>query len=232
MEIKDYNNVKSKHSKLIQDLRSLPKIKAPENFEYNLMTRIHNQNFGGIKKERVHFNLIKFLAPSAVVVTGIILFFIFFSTEQQIDNPFMSEPPAIVTDSQSAAPTVGKELTINNTVTTPRLTTRNAKSGIIKEEKFPDVKINQNDVVLRKYDKYPINKNRSIALDDFISGDSQQKTTIQRGNVVNEGVAAPEFDGFFIRQDTDKDTVAKYRALIDSVIKAQKKSDSLKKLRK
>ena len=52
MEKKDYN-IDSKQSKLIEDLKSLPKIKAPENFEYNLMTRIQNQNFGDVKKERM-----------------------------------------------------------------------------------------------------------------------------------------------------------------------------------
>ena len=69
-------NIESKQSKLIEDLKSLPKIKAPENFEYNLMTRIQNQNFGDVKKERMPFNLVKFLAPSAVVVTGLIIFFL------------------------------------------------------------------------------------------------------------------------------------------------------------
>ena len=55
---------------------------------------------------------------------------------------------------------------------------------------------------------------------------------MQRGSVVNEGEGTPVFDGFLIKQQADKDTVAKYRALIDSVNKANRRADSLKKAQK
>ena len=74
---KIYNDEENKFSELLNDLKDLPKIKAPDNFEYNLMTRIQNKNFGTVEKERPQFNLVKFLAPSAVVVATIILIFIF-----------------------------------------------------------------------------------------------------------------------------------------------------------
>ncbi len=218
-----YNN-ESSHSKLIEDLKSLPKFQAPENFEYNLMTRIQNKNFGETQKERIPFNLTKFLAPSAVVVTGLIIFFVFFSTsKRQTENPFMAIPPAIVNDSS-------KNIALNNqvesqgSITEPSMAAQNKNSL--------NARIQPNDVVVKKQSKYPINSRRSISLDDFISGDSQQNSNLERGNVVSDGGNSDEFDGFFVRQSPSKETIAKYRAYIDSLKKAQMKADSLKNAQK
>jgi hypothetical protein len=45
MGIKDQNNMDNGYEKLIKDLKKLPKVDAPDNFEYNLMTRIQNGQF-------------------------------------------------------------------------------------------------------------------------------------------------------------------------------------------
>ena len=91
--------------------------------------------------------------------------------------------------------------------------------------------VQPNDVVVKKLPKYPINRSRSIALDDYISGDTEQSNSMQRGNVVNEGEQAPSlgFDGFFVRQKPDKEMIEKYRAALDSTNKAKMKADSIKK---
>lgn len=230
MEINNYNN-ETRHSKLIEDLKSLPKVNTPENFEYNLMTRIQNQNFGDLKKERLPFNLIKFLAPSAVVVTALIIFFVFYSSADiQTENPFMTEPPAIASDSQTAIS--GKDLATNNSASTSESQSGKTDQKIIQNRADLNAKIQPNDVVAKKQDKYPINSNRSIALDDFISGDSQQNSSLERGNVVSEGQNPPEFDGFLVRQSPDKTTIAKYRAFTDSVKRAKMIADSIKNARK
>ena len=58
-----YNEKQNKHSEMIKDLQNLPKIETPENFEYNLMTRIKNKNFGNVEKDKPVFNWVRFLAP-------------------------------------------------------------------------------------------------------------------------------------------------------------------------
>ncbi len=230
MEINNYNN-ETRHSKLIEDLKSLPKVNAPENFEYNLMTRIQNQNFGDLKKERLPFNLIKFLAPSAVVVTALIIFFVFYSSADiQTENPFMTEPTAIASDSQTAIS--GEDLAINNSASASESQSGKTDQKISQNRADLNAKIQPNDVVVKKQGKYPINSNRSIALDDFISGDSQQNSSLERGNVVSEGQNPPEFDGFLVRQSPDKTTIAKYRAFTDSVKRAKMVADSIKNARK
>ncbi|NMB83090.1 MAG: hypothetical protein GYA14_14855, partial [Ignavibacteria bacterium] len=69
MGINIYNDEEKQFSKLIKDLKELPKVEAPDNFEFQLMTRIQNKNFGENPLPREKFNLVKFFAPSAVVVT-------------------------------------------------------------------------------------------------------------------------------------------------------------------
>ncbi len=232
MGINSYNN-EAEQSKLINDLKSLPKINAPENFELNLMTRIQNQNFGEVKEERAQFNFIRFLAPSAVVVSAVIVFFLFFSdANRQIDNPLMTEPHAIISDSQGNIASSKTDLVVNETQVNKQNTGVVSKQveGIVNLGN--DTRIQKNDGAIESKSKYPISRNRSVALDDFISGDTQKRTSIQQGNVVNNGEESADFDGFFIRQQPDKETISKYRALIDSVKKAQVKADSIKNARK
>jgi hypothetical protein len=216
---KNNYDIESKESKLVEDLKSLPKVKAPENFELNLMTRIQNQNFGGIKKERLRFSYFKFLAPSAVVVTAFILFFVFFYSGQSTINNL--QPPVVVSDSQGNIASVKTDLAQNN----PEV----KKSVAAGQRVANDAVTQQNQSNITKY---PINRNRSVSLDDYISGESEKNSNVQQGNVVNDGENAPDFDGFFVRQKSDKATIAKYRSVMDSLKKAEMRADSIKKAQK
>lgn len=232
MSMNSYNN-ETEHSKLLEDLKSLPKMKAPENFELNLLTRIQNQNFGEVKEQRADFNFFKFLVPSGVVVAALIVFFLFiFPGQQQVDNPFMAEPPAIMSDTQGNIKSINKDLAANNITKSSEAAAKIAEPKINKQlNSGLEAKIQPNDVVIKSDQKYPISRNRSIALDEYISGQAQQGSDIQRGSVVNSGENAPDFDGFFVRQQPDKATIMKYRAMLDSVKKAQMAADSIKKAR-
>ena len=227
-------DIEEGYSKILNDLRNLPKINAPDNFEFNLMTRIRNENFGNLKEEKPQFNIIKFLAPSAVVVTAFLVFFLFLmQNDNQNDNPLMSEPTEISVNAQGAnqqndiaAP--GETLSKNHS----DLNTGTSAEGKPNERKLNGF-VHPNDVVIKPDEKYPIDRNRSIALDDYISGDTEQTTTVQRGNVVNsDQQTSDNFDGFLIRQKPDKALIAKYRAMIDSAQESQMRADSIKNARK
>lgn len=233
MGTKIYNNEQN-HSKLIKDLKELPKITSPENFEYNLMTRIHNKNFGEVKNDRAKFNFVKFLAPSAIVVTALILFFLFLpQNHQQIENPLMTDPVVISENAQVSLPPAieqnklkkEKNITDKNNNVVPRISEEYAGNNL-------DAMINPNDVVVKPSGKYPINRNRSVSLDDYISGESANRASMRQGNIVNSGERSSDFDGFFVRQEPDQRTIEKYRAMMDSVKKAQIKADSIKKAQK
>jgi hypothetical protein len=212
-------DIESKNSKLVEDLKSLPKVKAPENFELNLMTRIQNQNFGEIKEEKQRFSYFKFLAPSAVVVTAFIVFFIFFYPSQQRILNFQPQP--VVSDSQGSVASLKTDVARNN----PEI-----KKSVAFEQKSTSNSASQQSN--SNIAKYPINRNRSVSLDDYISGESERSSNVQQGNVVNGGEDAPNFDGFFVRQKSDKETIEKYRSVIDSLKKAEMRADSIKKAQK
>jgi len=213
-----YNNEEQKFSSLLSDLKKLPKIEAPENFEFNLMTRIENKNFGQVEEERPKFNLLKFLAPSAAVLATVLLFFIFYPQKNDIPTQIASQPKT--TDSQSI---VGNSANKNFE---SLFSKDEKKSSTQKHETFSQP--NQNIAV-----KSPVqfNQRRSVAVDDYISGANSNQNSAVRSNIVNSG-DEPLVDGFLIEKKTDKKTIEKYRSELDSLKKAQMKADSLKKARK
>lgn len=227
MGIKSYNDDEVKFSALKKDLKDLPKIETPDNFEYNLFTKIQNKSFETVTEERVKFNLIKFFAPSAIVVTAIVVFFIFLpNADTQMDNPLMSEPQAITNDNKQLSEVLPDGEVTSNEV-------------LVAQDQIPNPSNNQSNnrgfipiSPQNQSSRYPINRNRSVAIDDFISGDNNNRSNIRQGNVVNSGTGSDEFDGFFVREQPDKKTIEKYRAMIDSVKKVQAKQDSLKKAQK
>lgn len=225
-----YNEENTKHSDLIKDLKELPNIKAPENFEFNLMTRIQNKSFEKFKETRPQFNLVKFFAPSAAVVTLILLIIIFLPrADQNSENPLMAEPSVI---ENKANQIIGSAT--NGTINNKRENTQPKTS--LNTELSPsrnyDIVVNTNDAVVKEKVKYPIYNRRSVALDDYISGSNAKSSNIRQGNVVRIGEEPAEFDGFFVKQEADKETIEKYRVMLDSVKKAQAKADSLKRIRK
>jgi hypothetical protein len=208
-----YNEKETKQSKLIKDLKELPKIKAPDNFEFNLMARIENKNFGEQKEERLQFNLLKFLAPSAVVVVTIILFFIFLPSSNQNNNPLQAPNSQMIVDNSSS---VTKEMT-NKKLASPIRNDINNSSAVTNNQ-------------ASKQMPSPINNPRAIRVDDYIANENANQRDLEHGNVVNSGDGSSQYDGFLIPEKTDKKTLEKYRARIDSIKKAQFRADSLKKM--
>lgn len=214
-----YNEKESKHSEMIKDLHNLPKIETPENFEFNLMTRINNKNFGSLGKEKPVFNWVKFLAPSAFAVTAIILLFVFLPASKQIDNPVQhltqkSDSQAIVNNSLAAGEGIlnSPESKQNSNLAASQKASNNNSSQNISP-------------------RAPINASRSVSLDDYISGGNNPRN-LQRGNVVNSGSQSTPLDQFFVAENPDPVTLKKMRAQVDSLRKAQIKADSLKKAQK
>jgi len=217
-----YNNEnEDKFSELKKDLKELPKVNAPENFEYNLMTQIKNKNFGKVEETRPNFSLIKFLAPSAVVVAAVILFFIFLPASNQ--NNIQQTNPSQKLDSPANfnKSLAEKKTATDQKITIPANSDQSSASSIA------------NNIPTRVKTRIPIsNDPRAIKLDDYISGESANQKDLGRGNIVNGGNDQSEPDGFFIKGNPDSKTLAKYRAKLDSVKKAQMKADSLKKIQK
>lgn len=215
-----YNDEKNLKN-LIDDLKNLPKINVPDNFEYNLMTQIQNQNFGDKKEQKRRFSILTFLAPSAVVVTAIVLFFLFLPQNGIDQNPLFTDQKVI--DSQALA--------TNTTETASKIAEKAIYGSLSNETKSASNKTNLNAGTSGQ-SSAPVPhvpNSRSLSLDDFISGQGVKPNSNIRSNVVKSGEDPAEFDGFFIREKLDQKTLEKYRSRLDSIKKAQAKEDSLKK---
>lgn len=215
-----YNEKTNQHSKMIKDLQNLPKVETSENFEFNLMTRIKNKNFGNVKNDKPGFNWIKFLAPSAVAVTAIILIFIFLPSSQQIENPSLFQSQKLGSQSENYNSVAeGKEI-INHPATK-----QNSNSSRAERATQPNI------VSKSVSPRIPFNNSRSVSLDDYINGGNNPRN-IQRGNIVHSGEESAQLNQFFLTESLDQKTLMKYRAQLDSIKKAQQRTDSLKKVQK
>ncbi|NJD22698.1 MAG: hypothetical protein FIA82_08545 [Melioribacter sp.] len=219
---KIYNEEENKFSKMLKDLKDLPKIKAPDNFEYNLSTRIQNKNFGTVNEREPQFNWIKFLAPSAAVVSVIILFFIFLPSSQENNNQLLQQSK--LQDNQSA---VNNSLSDKN-----KLNSQQSVPSDTKLQSNSTSLLGSNNPTTRPRALSPLNDSRSIKLDDYISGSNKNQSNTNRGNIVNNGEEPSPYDGFIVSEKPDKKTLDRYRAVVDSIKKAQLKADSLKKVQK
>ena len=219
---KIYDGEENKYSELLKDLKELPKIKAPDNFEYNLLTRIQNKNFGKTLKERPQFSWTKFLAPSAVVVTTIILFFIFFPSSQEDNNKLLQQTQ--LNNNQSVPD--------NSTQIQNKLNNQQPVPSNTKSQSNSSALLGSNDGATKPRALSPLYDARSIKLDDYISGSNKSQSNTNRGNIVNNGEEPSQYEGFIVSEKPDKKTLERYRAVVDSIKKAQLKADSLKKIQK
>lgn len=216
-----YNDEETKYTKIINDLKALPKINSPENFEYNLMTKIQNKNFGDSKIPKYNFNLVRFFAPSAAVISIIILFMILYPTKDEIQNQLN-----ILENTSTSQTLTQKPITENKIVEKTNIKTENKKVNKSNSVNSAPIKQSANS----KLQDLFVNS-RSVSVDDYLSGAPVNNRTIQRGNVVKSG-DEPIVDGFLVEKQTDKQTIEKYRAALDSLRKSQLKADSIKKVQK
>jgi hypothetical protein len=215
-----YKKEEEKFSKLVSDLKTLPKIEAPDNFEFNLMTRIQNKNFGEIRDTRPAFNWFKFLAPSAAVMASVLLFFIFYPQREEIPTQIANQQQLV--DSQALA---GK----SSDKKFESLFSVDNKKSSSKKNVESNSNIAQNQLPGTR--TFPLNQRRSVSVDDYISGANSNQNQSARSSIVNSG-EDPMTDGFRVENKLDKKTIEKFRAELDSLKKAQLKADSLKKAMK
>ncbi len=137
---------------LIALLQSLPREKAPENFEFNLMTRIENRNFGNLDADEKNGGLLWIFIPSATIVTAAVavLMFMFSSVEKNVSE--LNAPPVI------------KETKAKTYVVIQ-------KSSAEKKSEIEAVKIVKapNDVITKQKIRIPVNNSAGIPLDKFVN---------------------------------------------------------------
>ena len=201
MKGKSYNSSEEKYSKVIEILKSLPREKAPDNFEFKLFTKIENRNFSLNGKEVKDFPVPSWVfAPVAALVLSAVLFFVVVDVGNfSFQQPLNSEQSVAVVKSSVAKGS------------------QKIKAVLVPNPHYRVV-VNQNDVVIKEKMPIPINPRKNVALDQYIAGGKSTRNSNSLNRLVSDETSFFRFDGF-MPIERDFRTLEKLRARIDSIQK-------------
>jgi hypothetical protein len=176
---------------LLDDLKNLPKISAPENFEEELWKKIYSQEE---KKEffwqRI-FSSAKFIPATATLAAIIIIFFLVRSNANDYEDPFMIDPP------------------VRNDIITVSNNDTNVSDLIEQKQKSEQLEINSDESFRKGLREKSENKLTDSTVRD-LKEQSKQTSEIQTesapviNDVVNNGIQKEELN-FLKRSLSDEE---------------------------
>lgn len=222
MEVNNYKSKQEeKFSDVISALKSLPKVKAEDNFEFNLMTRINNKNFEMHTPEKVFFIKRVFAPAAALAFSVLIVFFLVNDPGGNIENPFLMEPTMRQDFSAVKSDTIELRSSSENLALTEQsqnIVSQTTNSGVVR------VVVQPSDAVTIETVQLPFSDENAVDLDSFVSGESENgRANLNRGSLVSGGNSASRFDGFLISERPSKECIESHKARLDSLKKLQEK---------
>jgi len=166
-------------------LKELPKVDTPDNFEFNLMTKIQNKNFE-VKSEKKKSWFSWALTPAIGFAATVFLVFSVFFNDDSPTNNILETPPKLI--EQSVA-----ETSNSNIVKEQRV---NAKS----QEMIGQNSRSQSLVATNNKREFPFDKNTSINFDEYLRSDNEQTARVGAQLAGSQTSQISPFDGFFLRQ--------------------------------
>ncbi|MBU1099857.1 MAG: hypothetical protein KKA84_05565 [Bacteroidetes bacterium] len=208
----------------IKLLKGLDRVKAPDNFEFNLMVRINNQEFGDLEGEEKKLKFAWVLPPAAAVaLTTIVLFFMLSDQTVEFDNPLFA-PPKLRTEFQaiSAVPRGPVEYNATETEESKELGRNLAASGdvtMFSSPSEPDVQlvVQPNDVIFEERIELPFDTKNSVNLDSRLQGNDQARSSNASATLVRGGSPVFDFNGFSVRERVSKQEFEAYKSRMDSL---------------
>jgi len=224
-------NEKKEFEKLKTLLKELPKVNAPDNFEFNLMTKIRNKNFE-VKSEKKKSIFYRVYAPTFALAASVILVFMIF-TEKGVDadDPWNLQPKLRPEIQSSKAANFGDQIEESEaSLKSPNNKIKNSdKSRASSQIQELNIEKNNLSVNKRSQPDYPFDKSESVDLDELLTTkeSSSSSTGISRSHLAGKNDASKsQFKGFFIRQ---KEAEAKKESLRIHEDSLKQLNDSLKK---
>jgi hypothetical protein len=219
-----YNSKDADYQHVIKLLREIPKEKAPDNFEYNLSIKIKNKNFDLNTKKSSIFLPWKILMPAAgVVVASFLLFFTIFSESDSLENPFQIKPQLrneLSSNLLMSSKVFGSKNKINDNDVVLKEEISVVDSDVlaesIVENKTVDAETKENKTI------FPFDKSTSTNLDDLLDKKRNISNINRRATLAGRSNSHSSFNGFYIREEVDKDYVEALKARNDSLKKAMK----------
>ena len=205
MEKKNHIEDEKEFEKLQTLLKDLPRIEVPDNFEYNLMTKIHNKNFD-IKSEKKKNIFFWVYTPTFALVASVILvFFVFTDGDIDTEDTWNSKPklrpelqsPQII---NSSTKQVEEHEIIAKQSASKRKTSSKVNPSVQMKESTGEKK---NVVASQKPQPvYPFDKSESVDLDQLLNDESPTPNNViaQPQLAGKSNASESQFRGFFIRQ--------------------------------
>jgi len=200
-----YNDNEGEFSEVVEILKNLPKINAPDNFEFNLNTRIQNKAFDINETSQTSKWLTWGLGPVAAIVVSTIVFFMVVSDVNVSNDNIVVKGTGLMQTTQNSVTNDSKNLF-----------QRISKSEAVINNKLHAV-IKPNDVVVKNTNPFPFNTNNSVNLDDYINGAGIANSGNGNLHIVNSNQGNVNFNGFGIPIKTDPKQLAAMRNRIDSL---------------
>ncbi len=213
-----YNNDENEFSDLVKTLQDLPRLKAPDNFEYNLLTKIKNKSFEtAVSPKRKVFAGWKLIPATALVFSVVILFFVLIGDNVETENPFLEDPRP----RENVIP-VANDATIAGQLNEQEQNkSENAQSADYEKELSAQP---ENSLVNAGDKVYPFSKNNNVEIDKFLNGEKLPRSEVRSPVLVGNS----KFNGFWIRDRSNRREVQEMKAKFDSVMKSTKNVDTKK----
>lgn len=159
------------NKKLLDDLRNLPKVSAPDNFDKLLWEKIYS---GEEKKEsflQKIFATNKLIPAAATFAAVIIIFFLVRSNNNDYEDPFMIEPPVredIITISNDDVG-VSNMIEQKQKIEQEELSTNESEmSGLRKESASPEIDSSLKDNLTEPSTAHQTLNNKADAVNDEV----------------------------------------------------------------
>jgi hypothetical protein len=191
--------------KLKSLLQELPKIEAPDNFEYNLMTRIQNKSFEIKSENKKNIFFWVYTPAFALVASVVLVFFIFTDSDLDSEDPWNIQPklrPELQSSNSledDKLQVKEQESNLGSTIDTRESLVKVKSSKQIQKPTAEGKEIAANQ---QSQPVYPFNKSESVDLHQLLK-DEESKTLnngIPQPKLANKHNPKSQFDGFFLRQ--------------------------------
>jgi hypothetical protein len=215
----NFNDNEFQHVKKL--LRELPKEKAADNFEYNLMVKIKNGNFEELKYEKRNFSLWKILVPVTGIVTAVFLFFFLFNvSEENSENLFQTIPQlrTEISGNLNIPVSVTKKVFGKRRITSQDVVLIEPKETDIPTKVITKKKIKSKPSGYQGMAALPFKIDNSTNLDAVVHNNNRNNAD-RRATLAGMNSSNSRFDGFFLGEEIDRKEVEAMKARIDSIKK-------------
>lgn len=214
MEQKLYNSNDEQYKHVVNLLRELPKVKAENNFEYNLKVRIENKNFELKTEYKNSIFPWKILVPIGSFTTAalVIALFLMSNSQENFENPFQISPRLRTSVSSNL---LNSKNNITDGVISSNDVILKKKKVVTKSKTISMSDVNNNNEITAKI-AFPFKESSSTNLDEALHNKNNVKDIDNRATLTSGG-NTEFFDGFFMREKVDKKYVETLKARLDSL---------------